>query len=104
MDGQENSILCYYVDRKFIIDEWFELKMSSRQTTAKRRIDELLSRLSPGDAIIVSKLSRIGRSIKETLNIIESVVKKKEDRLLVIKQNLAITNKILVTVFLCSLN
>ncbi len=107
LDSQKNSISRYCIDRKLIVDEWFELEMSSRQTTAKRRIDELLSKLTSGDTIIVSELSRIGRSIKETLNIMESVVKKKEARLLVIKQNLDInpqqkhdvTNKILVTVF-----
>ena len=45
LDSQKNSISRYCVDRKLIVDEWFELEMSSRQTTAKRRIDELLSKL-----------------------------------------------------------
>ena len=107
LDSQKNLISRYCVDRKFIVDEWFELEMSSRQTAAKRRIDELLSKLSSGDTIIVSELSRIGRSIKETLNIIESISKKKKARLIVIKQNLDLnpeqkdnmSNKILITVF-----
>jgi DNA invertase Pin-like site-specific DNA recombinase len=78
LDSQKNSISRYCVDRRFIVDEWFELEISSRQTTAKRRIDELLSRLSSGDAIIVSELSRIGRFIKETLNIIDPLLRKKK--------------------------
>ena len=43
LDSQKNSISRYCVDSKLIVDEWFELEISSRQTTAKRRIDELLS-------------------------------------------------------------
>ena len=70
-------------------------------------IDELLSKLQSNDIIIASELSRIGRSIKETLNIIEAIVKEKGARLILIKQHLDInlsntsnpTNKILITVF-----
>lgn len=43
--------------------------MSSRKSTAQRRIDELLDRLLPGDIVIASELSRLGRSIKETLTL-----------------------------------
>lgn len=54
-----------------------------------------------------SELSRIGRSIKETLNTIETLIKHNHARLILIKQNLDInpfnkdnlTNKILITVF-----
>jgi DNA invertase Pin-like site-specific DNA recombinase len=67
----------------------------------------LLDKLLPGDTVIVSELSRIGRSIKETLNIIEVIIKEKEARLVLIKQSLDlnpkqknnITNKILITIF-----
>ena len=107
LDSQKNLISRYCVDNKLMVDEWFELEISSRQSTAKRRIDELLAKLNIGDTILVSELSRIGRSIKETLNIIEAIIKDKEARLLVIKQNLDlnpnqkhnVTNKILITVF-----
>ena len=75
LDSQKNSISRYCVDSKLIVDEWIELEISSHQSTAKRRIDELLDKLLPGDTVIVSELSRIGRSIKETLNIIEVIIK-----------------------------
>jgi DNA invertase Pin-like site-specific DNA recombinase len=42
-----------------------------------RRIDELLDKLSPNDVVISSELSRLGRSIKETLNTIETIVQEK---------------------------
>ena len=66
-----------------------------------------MDKLIPGNTVIVSELSRIGRSIKETLNIIESIVREKQARLIVVKQNLDLnpqqsnnmTNKVLITVF-----
>lgn len=107
LEGQKNLISCYGMEHKLIVDEWIELEMSSRKSTKQRRIDELLNKLQSNDTIIASELSRIGRSIKETLNIIETIVKEKGARLILIKQHLDInlsntsnpTNKILITVF-----
>ena len=106
-DSQKNIISRYGMDNKLVIDEWIELEISSRKSTAQRRIDELLEKLSPNDIVIASELSRLGRSIKETLNIVETITKQKQSRLILIKQNLDInpheqndiTNKILITIF-----
>ena len=57
-----------------MVNEWIEVEMSSRKSTKARRIDELLDKLQPKDTIIVSELSRLGRSIKETLNTIEKLI------------------------------
>ena len=107
VDSQKNSISRYCIDQKMMVDEWIELEMSSRKSTALRRIDELLHKLSPSDVIIASELSRLGRSIKETLNIIETIVQDKQARLILIKQNLDlnptaknnVANKVLITIF-----
>lgn len=107
LDSQKNMISRYCMEHRLIIDEWIELEISSRKSTIQRRIDELLEKLSPGDVVIISELSRLGRSIKETLNIIETIINQKLSRLILIKQNLDldpknqsnITNKILITVF-----
>lgn len=107
VDSQKNSISRYCIEQKLMVDEWIELEMSSRKSTTLRWIDELLGKLSPNDTIIASELSRLGRSIKETLNTIEVIVNEKQSRLVLIKQNLDlnpnaqnnITNKILITIF-----
>lgn len=107
LESQKNLISRYGVDHKLMIDEWIEVEVSSRQSTQARRIDELLNRLQPMDIIIASELSRLGRSLKETLNTIESIVHEKQAKLILIKQNLDInphntnnlTNKVLITVF-----
>ncbi len=107
LESQKNLISRYGIDHRLMIDEWIEVEVSSRQSTQARRIDELLNRLQPMDIIIASELSRLGRSLKETLNTIESIVQEKQARLILIKQNLDInphntnnlTNKVLITVF-----
>lgn len=106
-ESQKNMISRYGMERKLIIDEWIELEVSSRKSTVQRRIDELLEKLMPNDIVVVSELSRLGRSMKETLRIIETMLKEKQARLILIKQNLDInpeakdsmSNKILITVF-----
>ena len=107
VESQKNSISRYCIEQKFMVDEWIELEMSSSKSTAMRRIDELLDKLLPGDVVIASELSRLGRSIKETLNTIETIVQDKLSRLILIKQNLDlnpnaknnVANKVLITIF-----
>lgn len=76
-------------------------------------IGELLSLINriirPKDisVVISSELSRLGRSIKETLNTIETITQDKQSRLILIKQNLDlnpaansnVANKVLLTIF-----
>ncbi len=107
VESQKNVISRYGVDHKLMVDEWIEVEMSSRKSTKDRRIDELLQKINTGDIIIVSELSRLGRSIKETLNTIENLIQSKKTRLIFIKQNLDmnpnnmnnLTNKVLITIF-----
>lgn len=107
IDGQQNLISRYCMDRKMMIDEWVEIEASSRKSTRQRKIDGLLQKIRPKDIVVTSELSRLGRSIKEVLNTIEKLVDEKQGRLICIKQNIDIdpdnnndpTNKILVTIF-----
>ncbi len=106
-DGQKSLIARYVVERKMIVDEWIEVEVSSRKSVEKRKITELLDKVSAQDTVIVSELSRLGRSIKEVLQIIEELIQVKECKLILIKQNLHLdpsnqhdmTNKVLLTIF-----
>ncbi|MBA2710287.1 MAG: recombinase family protein [Tatlockia sp.] len=107
VESQKNAISRYCIEQKLMVEEWIELEMSSRKSTVLRRIDELLKKLSPNDVVIASELSRLGRSIKETLNTIETITEDKQSRLILIKQNLDLNptaknnmaNKVLITIF-----
>ncbi len=106
-DSQMNLISRYCVDHKLGIDEWIALEVSTRKSVRERKITELLDRLRPGDVVIVSELSRLGRSIKEVLSTVETLVEVKKSRLILVKQGLDVdpnnqkdlTNKILITIF-----
>ena len=107
LESQKSLIARFVVERKWVIDEWIEVEISSRKSVEKRRITELLDKVSHGDTVIVSELSRVGRSIKEVFEIIEELIKVKKCRLILVKQGLDLdpsnkndmTNKILLTIF-----
>ena len=106
-ESQKNLISRYCMDKKIFIDKWIEVEKSSKKSTRERRIEELLEKLTQGDIVIISELSRLGRSIREVLYIIQKIVTEKRCRIIMIKQNIDIdienadnmTNKILLTVF-----
>ena len=107
VDSQKNVISRYCVEKKMMVDEWIALEVSSRKSLRQRRIEELLSKLGKDDVVLVSELSRLGRSIKEVLGIIERLTQQCGSRLILVKQNMDInpnntndlSNKILITVF-----
>jgi DNA invertase Pin-like site-specific DNA recombinase len=88
-------------DRK--VDEFVEITVSSRKSSKQRRIDELLSKLSEADTLIVTELSRLGRSTAEVISLVNELLQR-NIRVIVIKQNLDMaqhdmSSKIIVTMF-----
>lgn len=69
-DKQRHLLLQYSQQHKLLIDEFIQIEISSRKNTKERRIDELLAKLAAGDTLIVAELSRLGRNMFETLDII----------------------------------
>ena len=85
--NQRHELLEYANRRGVHIDEFVELEMPSRRDTKARRIDELLDRLHTGDMLIVSELSRAGRSVIEIISLVNSLIKKRV-RFVAIKEGL----------------
>lgn len=56
------------------IGEFMALRVSSRRSPRERQIDGLLQRLAPGDTLIVSELSRLGRSVGEIITTVDTLV------------------------------
>jgi DNA invertase Pin-like site-specific DNA recombinase len=73
LNKQKHLLLEYAHQQKIVIDHFIEVEVSSRKTPQERRIDELLSLLKPGDQLLVAELSRLGRNMLETLNIINTL-------------------------------
>ena len=70
---QRHLLLEHAQKHRLIIDEFIEAEVSSRKTPQERKIDLLLSKLEDGDQLLVAELSRLGRNMLETLNIINAL-------------------------------
>jgi DNA invertase Pin-like site-specific DNA recombinase len=104
LKNQKFEIMEYAQKNNMTVSEFIEIEISSRQDKKKRRIDELVEKLSNGDTVICSELSRIGRSTGEVIGIVNELVAKRV-RLIAIKQGMVINgkhdlqSKVLVTLF-----
>ena len=65
LNHQKLVLLEFARKRGVKIDEFVEVTISSRKTSKQRRIDELLQLLNKTDTLIVTELSRLGRSTAE---------------------------------------
>jgi len=101
---QRHEILEYAHQNKMTIDEFIMITVSSRKTAKDRRIEELMKKLVTGDTLIISELSRLGRSIPEVIGLVNCLVER-NIRLIAIKQNIDLkgehdtTSKVMVTIF-----
>ena len=73
LEKQRHLLLEHAQQNRLIIDEFIEVEVSSRKTPEERKIDLLLSQLDEGDRLLVAELSRLGRNMLETLNIISAL-------------------------------
>jgi DNA invertase Pin-like site-specific DNA recombinase len=73
-ETQKLAILDYCNKEGLKVNDWFELTISSRKSTKKRRVDELLEHLKPKDQLIVSELSRLARSVGQISIIVDRLI------------------------------
>lgn len=106
LKNQRLAILEFAQKEKIVVDHFMEITVSSQKSTKERKIDLLLEQLDSGDTLIVSELSRIGRSVGEIITTVDSLVKKKI-RLLAVKEGIRLNGesardlqtKVMVTMF-----
>jgi DNA invertase Pin-like site-specific DNA recombinase len=89
LDGQRLQILDYARTHQLEITDFIAINMSSRRSQHDRRLDELLARLNPGDTLLVTELSRLGRSTGQVISLIDDLLAG-DVRIVVIKQNLTL--------------
>jgi DNA invertase Pin-like site-specific DNA recombinase len=103
LNHQKLEILEFARKKEMRIDEFVEITISSRKTSKQRRVEELVGMLTETDTLVVTELSRLGRSTAEVIALINALVLR-NIRVITIKQNLDIANqdmnsKIIVTLF-----
>ena len=103
LNHQKLEILEFARRQGLRVDEYVEIAISSRKTSQQRRIDELVQRLGETDTLIVTELSRLGRSTAEVIALVNALLQR-HIRVITLKQNLDIDRqdmnaKIIITLF-----
>lgn len=76
INHQRLAILQFAQQERIQVDGFIEVIVSSRKSAKERKLDMLLEQLFEGDMLIVSELSRMGRSVGEIITILDTLVKK----------------------------
>jgi len=92
LNAQKLELHEYARRNHFKIDAFIEIQMSSRKSNQARKIDELLDNLQAGDLLLVSELSRLGRSVGQIIQIVDTLIKK-QVRLVAVKESIRIHGK-----------
>ena len=103
LNNQKLEIFEYAKKHKLTVDDFIQMSISSRKNSKERRIDEMMEKLDGADILIVTELSRLGRSTAEVIGLVNELINKKV-RVIVIKQKLDIcqhdmTSKVMITLF-----
>lgn len=67
LSAQKTQIFEYCKIHNITIDDWLIIEISSKQSQEKRKIIALKKTLKSGDLLITTELSRLGRSMLETI-------------------------------------
>ncbi len=103
--NQRLAILEFARKEKIHVDRFISTTVSSRKSTQERKIDQLLRELETKDTLIVSELSRMGRSVGEIITTLDTLVGR-NIHFLSVKEGIRLGSqadlqtKVLVTMFL----
>jgi DNA invertase Pin-like site-specific DNA recombinase len=75
-ENQRFEILKFTDEKKITIDKWVEEIITTKKDLERRKLGELLKKLSSGDILICSEISRIGRSLMEVMSILHLLMEK----------------------------
>jgi DNA invertase Pin-like site-specific DNA recombinase len=86
LDKNKSDILQLANEKKLGTVEWVKEKASGKVNWRKRKIAEVIENLKEGDTILVSELSRLGRSMLECMEIL-SIALEREINIYAVKGN-----------------
>jgi DNA invertase Pin-like site-specific DNA recombinase len=92
LDQQRLAVWDYAQTHQLTIDEFVSVSASSKKNQTARRLDELLTLLHPKDVLLVSELSRLGRSVGQIILLVEKLIAK-QVRLIAIKEGIDLSGK-----------
>jgi len=73
--SQRLAILEYARKHDLHIDDFIEATASGQASEKRRRLDELTNALQPSDRLVVTELSRLGRSLGQVVAVLDALAK-----------------------------
>jgi DNA invertase Pin-like site-specific DNA recombinase len=101
---QRLAVLEFARTERLVVDTFLEIQASSRHSLKVRQIEVLFDSLERGDTLIVSELSRLGRSVGEIITTVDRLVHH-QIRVFALKEGLRLTgaqdlqSRVIVTLF-----
>ncbi|MCP4050434.1 MAG: master DNA invertase Mpi family serine-type recombinase [bacterium] len=92
-ENQRFEILKYADTKKLTIDKWIEETISSRKKLEERQLGELIGKLEQNDIVIMTELSRMGRSLLEIMSILHNLMNR-DVKVFTTKENYELGNNI----------
>ncbi len=93
VENQRFEVLNYCKAKNLKIDHWIEETISSTAQLDKRKLWKLMQKLSKGDLMIASEISRLGRNLMQIMSILNFLMDK-EVLVHTIKDNYELGNNI----------
>jgi DNA invertase Pin-like site-specific DNA recombinase len=104
-ENQRFEILKFVDGKKWKIDQWIEEVIGTRKKLDERKFGQVLDTFKQGDILIVSELSRIGRSLMEIMSILYELMEK-DVKVYAVKEKYELGNninsKVLAFAFSCN--
>jgi len=75
--NQRYAVMQFADERKLVVDEWVEETVSTRKGYRERKVGALVESLNKGDTLIISEISRLGRSLMEVMTLLHRLVEAK---------------------------
>ena len=77
LSNQKLAILEFAQKEGFNIDEFVETTISTRRKKQQTQLDDAVQSLKKGDRLIVSEMSRLGRSLGQVIAVVDTLVKQR---------------------------
>lgn len=91
LEAQKLAILAFAQKEKIVIDEFVDTVISTRKRGQQSEFEQLIKSMEEGDTLILSELTRAGRSLQAIITHVNHLMQKKVN-LISIKENLRILN------------
>jgi DNA invertase Pin-like site-specific DNA recombinase len=104
LDSQRLAILAYAHRHGLLVQTFVEAHASARHPDARQGVATLLEQLHPGDLLLVSELSRLGRSVGQIIQWVDRLLKQ-QVRFVAIKEHIDLNGaqdlqtKVMITLF-----